>query len=216
MLFIDRTSGGYIDLVGETYFGITRRPGIKARCAVTPDRETPVPLVPYQTSFPHRHREFVRWMRYPSQREGPAQGTLEGRAAHEGAAYNIGPGSIVSMYVNLRAWRPTPTGEASGGTDTFRERRGTRPASGSGGKAHQRGPMAGEYGLGLEVAGVGDAQGGGVLADGPGTSKGVTVVDSTIHRHRPRSWRRYRGGPGRPAAGWGHRHCGGPGNRRSP
>ena len=27
MLFIDETSGGYIDLVGETYFGITRRPG---------------------------------------------------------------------------------------------------------------------------------------------------------------------------------------------
>lgn len=174
MLFIDETSGGYINLVGETYFGITRRPGTKARCAVTLTGD-PGTLVPAQTSFlTATGLEFVLVDAVSIPEDRTAQGTLE--AAQEGSAYNIGPGAIVSMYVNLPGLASYTNEEASGGTDTesdaalcqrIRERR-QKPINGANGWQYRA--------WALEVAGVGDAK---VveLADGPGTV-GVTVVDS--------------------------------------
>ena len=174
MLFIDETSGGYIDLVGETYFGITRRPGTKARCAITLTGD-PGALVPAETSFlTATGLEFVLVEAVSIPEGGTARGTLE--AAQAGAAYNIGAGAVVSMYVNLPGLASYTNGEASGGTDTesdaalcqrIRERR-QKPINGANGWQYRA--------WALEVAGVGDAK---VveLSGGPGTV-GVTVVDS--------------------------------------
>ena len=35
MLFVDESSGGYIDLVGGQYYSITRREGTRAYCDIT-------------------------------------------------------------------------------------------------------------------------------------------------------------------------------------
>lgn len=181
MLFIDETSGGFIDLVGETYFDIKRRPGTRARCAITltGDPGTDIPAgTAFLTSTGLRF-VLVDPVSIPS--SGSAQGTLE--AAQEGSAYNIGAGAIVSMYVNLPGLASYSNEEAAGGTDTesdealyqrIRERR-QKPINGANGWQYRA--------WALEVAGVGDAK---VveLANGPGTV-GVMVVDSNLEPASP-------------------------------
>lgn len=176
MLFVDETSGGFLDLVGETYFDLTRRPGTRAQCAVTLTGD-PGTLVPDGTAFlTATGLEFDLLEAVTIPEGGTAQGTLE--AAKEGAAYNIGPDSLTGMYVNLPGLVSYGNQQAAGGTDPesdealyqrIRERR-QKPVNGANGWQYRAWAM--------EVAGVGEAK---VveLAQGPGTV-GVTVVDSNL------------------------------------
>lgn len=176
MLFIDETSGGYIDLVGETYFDITRRPGTKARCEVTLTGEAGT-VIPQGTVFlTATGLQFSLLEAVTIPQEGSADGVLE--AVGEGAAYNIGAGALVSMFVNLPGLASYRNQEAAGGTDPesdaalyqrIRERR-QKPVNGANGWQYRAWAM--------EVPGVGNAK---VveLAEGPGTV-GLTVVDSNL------------------------------------
>lgn len=176
MLFVDEYSGPYIDLVGSTYFNITRRPGTKARCDLTLNGDAGTTL-PAGTVFLTRSGlEFLLVEDVTIPQTGKGTGILE--AAETGAAYNVGEGEINRMYINAVGLSSYTNGEAQGGTDTesdaallarIRERR-EKPANGANGWQYRQ--------WALSVAGVGDAK---VveLSDGPGTV-GVTIVDSSM------------------------------------
>lgn len=176
MLFVDEYSGPYIDLVGSTYFNITRRPGTKARCDITLNGDAGTTL-PAGTVFLTRSGlEFLLLEAVTIPQGGTAEGTLE--AAETGAAYNVGAEEITRMYINAVGLSSYTNGEAQGGTDIesdaallarIRERR-EKPANGANGWQYRQ--------WALSVAGVGDAK---VveLSDGPGTV-GVTIVDSSM------------------------------------
>ena len=139
MLFVDESSGPYIDLVGSTYFNITRRPGTKARCDLTLNGDAGTTL-PAGTVFLTRSGlEFLLLEAVTIPQGGTAEGTLE--AAETGAAYNVGAGEITRMYINAVGLASYTNGEAQGGTDTesdaallarIRERR-EKPANGANG-----------------------------------------------------------------------------------
>lgn len=175
MLFVDETSGGFLDLVGETYFAITRRPGTKAGCTVTltGDKGTVIPAGTVFLTAAGLQFYLTGQVTLPA--EGIAQGALE--AAEEGSAYNIGAGALTGMYVNIPGLAAYENQQASGGTDVesdqqlyarIDEARKRQAVSGNGWDYRR---------WALEVEGVGQAK---VveLADGPGTV-GLTVVDST-------------------------------------
>lgn len=176
MLFVDEYSGPYIDLVGSTYFNITRRPGTKARCDLTLNGDAGTTL-PAGTVFLTRSGlEFLLVEDVTIPQTGKGTGILE--AAETGAAYNVGEGEINRMYINAVGLSSYTNGEAQGGTDAesnaallarIRERR-EKPANGANGWQYRQ--------WALSVAGVGDAK---VveLSDGPGTV-GVTIVDSSM------------------------------------
>lgn len=176
MLFVDETSGGYLDLVGETYFNLTRRAGTKARCTVTLTGSVGA-VVPAGTLFlTATGLQFALLEAVTIPEGGSAQGELE--AAEEGAAYNIGPDAIVNTSSSLSGVSAYANGQASGGTDPesdaallqrITERR-QQPVNGANGWQYRA--------WALSVAGVGEAK---VveLAQGPGTV-GVTLVDSTM------------------------------------
>ena len=176
MLFVDEYSGPYIDLVGSTYFNITRRPGTRARCSITLNGDAGTTL-PAGTVFLTRSGlEFLLVEDVTISQTGKGTGILE--AAETGAAYNVGEGEINRMYINAVGLSSYTNGEAQGGTDTesdaallarIRERR-EKPANGANGWQYRQ--------WALSVAGVGDAK---VveLSDGPGTV-GVTIVDSSM------------------------------------
>ena len=176
MLFVDETSGGYIDLVGETYFNLKRRGGTKARCGVTffGTAGTTIPTGTLFLTATGLRFALVSQVTIPE--SGSADGILE--AVEEGSAYNVGAGTIVNMFVNLSGLTSYTNEEAAGGTDPesdaallqrIQERR-QKPINGANGWQYRA--------WALEVAGVGDAK---VveLASGPGTV-GVTVVDSNL------------------------------------
>lgn len=176
MLFIDESSGGYIDLVGKTYFNLTRRTGTRAVCSVTlaGDVGTVVPQGAVFLTATGLRFGLAQTVTLPS--SGTAVGKLEAEA--EGAAYNIGAGAITSMYVNIPGLVSYENGVASGGTDQesdaallqrIAERR-QKPVNGANGWQYRAWSM--------EVPGVGAAK---VveLADGPGTL-GVTLVDANF------------------------------------
>lgn len=176
MLFIDETSGGYIDLVGKTYFNIIRRAGTKASCDITlmGDSGTVIPqgsIFLTATGLKFSLTDSVTI---------PADGTATGELVAEdvGTAYNIEAGALVSMYVNVPGLASYANKAASGGTDQesdaalyqrIKERR-QKPINGANGWQYRAWAM--------EVAGVGEAK---VveLADGAGTV-GVSVVDSLL------------------------------------
>lgn len=176
MLFVDETSGGYLDLVGQTYFNITRRPGTKARCGIALTGSAGA-VIPEGTLFlTATGLQFALMESVTIPEGGTANGVLE--AAQEGADYNVGPGAIVSMFVNLPGLTSFSNQQASGGTDTesdaallqrIQERR-QKPINGTNGWQYRAWAMS--------VPGVGDAK---VveLAKGAGTV-GVTLVDSTM------------------------------------
>ena len=176
MLFVDEISGGYMDLVGETYFNITRKPGTKARCgiALTGSSGAVIPAGTLFLTATGLQFSLTEDVIIPA--GGTADGILE--AAQEGAAYNVGPGAIVSMFVNLPGLASYTNEQADGGTDAesdaallqrIQERR-QKPINGANGWQYRA--------WALSVPGVGDAK---VveLAEGPGTV-GVTLVDSTM------------------------------------
>lgn len=181
MLFVDESSGGYIDLVGETYFGITRRPGTRAKCDITL-AGTAGAVIPAGTLFltaTGLQFSLVDEVTLPA--GGTAVGTLE--AVQDGSAYNVGLGAIVNMYVNLPGLASYTNEQADGGTDPesdaallqrIQERR-QKPSNGANGWQYRA--------WALSIPGVGDAK---VveLAEGPGTV-GVTLVDSTMSPAAP-------------------------------
>lgn len=181
MLFVDETSGGYLDLVGQTYFNITRRPGTRARCDITITGSAGT-VIPEGTLFlTATGLQFALMEDITIPEGGTANGVLE--AAQEGADYNVGPGAIVSMFVNLPGLTSFSNQQASGGTDTesdaallqrIQERR-QKPINGANGWQYRA--------WALSVPGVGNAK---VveLAEGPGTV-GVTLVDSTMDPASP-------------------------------
>lgn len=176
MLFVDETSGGYLDLVGQTYFNITRRPGTRARCDITITGSAGT-VIPEGTLFlTATGLQFALIEDVTIQDGGTAKGVLE--ATEEGIAYNIGPGTIVNTFVSLPGLSAYTNEQASGGTDQesdtallqrIQERR-QKPVNGTNGWQYRAWVMS--------VPGVGDAK---VveLAEGAGTV-GVTLVDSTM------------------------------------
>lgn len=174
MLFVDESSGGYIDLVGEQYFNITRRAGTRAYCDITLTGKAGV-VVPQGTVFLTAGGLSYALLADASIGAG---GNVKGRlvAAETGSAYNVDAGTITRMYVNLPGLTTYNNGKASGGTDEesdaallgrIQERVKRPPTSGNGYQYRQ---------WALEIAGVGNAK---VveLPDGPGTV-GVTLIDS--------------------------------------
>lgn len=174
MLFVDETSGPYIDLVGETYFNITRKAGTKAQCSVTLGG-TPGTVISQGTVFlTASGLEFVSLEGVTIPEDGTVETTLQAGAV--GSAYNIPAAQLIKMYVNIAGLTSYVNEEATGGTDQesdaqlvrrIQERR-SKPANGSNGWQYRQWAM--------DVPGVGDAK---VveLADGPGTV-GITIVDT--------------------------------------
>lgn len=174
MLFVDESSGGYIDLVGEQYFNLTRRPGTKAYCSVS-FTGTPGLVIPQGTAFlTAGGLSFSLTAQAVLDGEGTASGRLE--AAEVGSAYNVDAGTITRMYVNLPGLTSFTNEAAEGGTDgesdaallgRIQERVQQPPTSGNGYQYRQ---------WAMETAGVGSAK---VveLSSGPGTVK-VVLVDS--------------------------------------
>lgn len=181
MLFIDESSGPFIDLVAQDYHNLTRRTGTKARCGVTLTGKAGT-VLPAGTAFlTATGLQFLLLYSVTIGSAGTAVGELE--AAQEGSVYNIAPGSLTKMYVNVAGLESYVNTQGEGGTDTEsdaalygrvdEERK--RPRTSGNGWDYR--------GWALEVAGVGEAK---VveLANGPGTV-GVTVADSNFEGASP-------------------------------
>ena len=176
MIFVDPTSGIFLDLVGRDYLQLSRRPGTRARCAVT-FTGTPGTVLRAGTAFlTATGLELDLLASVTIGSDGSAVGELE--AAEVGSAYNIGPGSLVKMYVNIPGLTAYSNQQADGGTDEESDESLYERIV----EARQRPDTSGngwDYRAWcLEVAGVGEVK---VveLADGPGTV-GVTIVDSNF------------------------------------
>lgn len=174
MLFVDPSSGRFLDLVGQDYHNLTRRQGTKARCTLELTGK-PGTAVPQGTVFlTASGLQFITLAPVSIGVDGRAVVQLE--AAEEGTAYNIRAGTITAMWVNISGLSGYYNTEAAGGTDTesgeqfydrIREAR-QRPRTSGNGWDYR--------GWALEVQGIGEVK---VveLADGPGTV-GLTLVDS--------------------------------------
>lgn len=177
MLFIDSASGPFIDLVAQDYHNLTRRTGTKARCAITLTGKEGT-FIPAGTIF-----LTAAGLRFALQEPvtlpafGSAAGMLE--AVQEGAVYNIPPGAIDRMFVNLSGLDGYTNTQGEGGTDPESDEdlysrvddARKRPATSGNGWDYRR--------WALEVEGVGEVK---IveLWDGPGTV-GLTVIDSSFH-----------------------------------
>ena len=174
LLFVDESSGGYIDLVGGQYYSITRREGTRAYCDIT-FNGAPGLVIPKGTAFlTAGGLSYALMAAVALGPEGTGRGRLE--AAEAGSAYNVEAGAIDRMYVNLTGLTDYHSEAAAGGTDAesdaallarIRERVQRPPTSGNGYQYRQ---------WAMEIPGVGNAK---VveLPGGPGTV-GVTLVDS--------------------------------------
>lgn len=192
--FVDESSGGYLDLEGAKY-GITRKPGTRARCAMTLTG-TAGATVPAGTVFvTPGGLEFALTEAVVLTGSGDA-GTAE--AAEVGSAYNVEAGELSQMAATLPGLSSWSNGPAAGGTDpesdgALYERIHaylSRPATS--GNAYHYEQWA------LEVAGVGAARvfplwnGAGtvkvVLVDGgmePASAEIVAAVQAHIEAERP-------------------------------
>lgn len=175
MLFVDPTSGRFLDLVGRDYHNLTRREGTKASCSMDLFG-TAGTVVPAGTTFlTATGLRFATVSAVTIGGDGRAVCQLE--ALEVGAAYNIQAGSITGMWVNISGLSSYYNTQAAGGTD--RE---------SGQQLYERIDEARKFprtsgngwdfrGWALEVAGIGEAK---VveLENGPGTVE-LTLADST-------------------------------------
>lgn len=174
MLFIDPGSGPFIDLVARDYHSLERREGTKARCAVTFTGRAGT-VIPAGTVFlTAAGLRFILLEPVAIPENGRASGTLE--AAAQGAEYNVPPGAVDRMLVNLPGLEGFTNAQGEGGTDResdealylrVAEAR-QRPATSGNGWDYRRWALA--------VEGVGEVK---VveLHDGPGTV-GLTLTDS--------------------------------------
>lgn len=116
MLFVDETSGGFLDLVGRDYHNLARREGTRAKCAMEltgqPGTEVPGGTV-FLTATGLR---FATLDPVAIGADGQAVCQLE--AQDVGAAYNIQAGAITSMWVNISGLKSYRNAQAAGGTDT--------------------------------------------------------------------------------------------------
>lgn len=176
MVFVDESSGGYIDLTGETYCNITRRAGTKAHCDISFTGDAGTVLEAGLVFLTAGGLEYTLMDTVTLDASGAAAGRLE--AAEAGAAYNVGAGEIDSMYINPMGLSAFANGAAAGGTDEesdealfarIDEYRRRPPTSGNGYQYRY---------WTMEVPGVGEAK---VVAlkNGPGTV-GVVIVDSNL------------------------------------
>ena len=115
MLFVDESSGGYIDLVGGQYYNITRREGTRAYCDIS-FSGTPGLVIPKGTAFlTAGGLSYALMAAVALGPEGTGRGRLE--AAEAGSAYNVEAGAIDRMYVNLTGLTDYHSEAAAGGTD---------------------------------------------------------------------------------------------------
>ena len=116
MLFVDETSGGYLDLVARDYHNLTRRAGTRASCPITLAGKAGT-VIPAGTVFltPSGLRFTLREKAVLGQ-SGTAAGELD--AVEVGAAYNVGEGTITAMWVMTGSTRPenAPPPAATAGT----------------------------------------------------------------------------------------------------
>ena len=174
MLFIDPGSGPFIDLVAQDYHSLQRREGTKARCNIvlTGKGGTVIPVGTVFLTAAGLQFSLLEAVAIPL--SGSAVGTLE--AAQEGAAYNVPPGAIDRMFVNLSGLDSYENTQGAGGTDQESDEAlylrvvdaRQRPAVSGNGWDYRR--------WALEVEGVGEVK---IveLRDGPGTV-GLTLADS--------------------------------------
>ncbi len=182
MLFIDASSGRYIDKVAQDYHGLSRHPGSKARCAVTLSGNPGASVNKGSVFLTAEGQRFVLLDTVVIPARGNGLGTLEAEAV--GAAYNVQAGAIVRMQVNPPGIASFETTAAEGGTDTESDAAlyqrvddaRKRPATSGNGWDFRRWAM--------EVDGVGEVK---VveLWDGPGTVS-LTVVGSDFHQPEDR------------------------------
>lgn len=174
MLFIDPGSGPFIDLVARDYHDLQRREGTKARCGIVLTGKSGT-VIPAGTVFlTAAGLQFSLLERVIIPLSGSAAGTLE--AAAEGAEYNIPPGAIDRMFVNLPGLDSYTNEQGEGGTDRESDEAlylrvveaRQRPATSGNGWDYRR--------WALEVEGVGEVK---IveLWDGPGTVE-LTLADS--------------------------------------
>lgn len=174
MLFVDESSGLFIDKVAMDYHDLTRRAGTKAKCAVTLIGKAGTAIGAGTAFLTASGLRFNLLEPVIIPQSGSAIGWLEAEEA--GAAYNVAEGAIDRMYVNVTGLESYRNEAADGGTDResdaalyarLDEAR-KRPSTSGNGWDYR--------GWALEVDGVGEAK---VveLAEGAGTV-GLTLVDS--------------------------------------
>lgn len=174
MLFVDPTSGRFLDLVGGDYHNLVRREGTRATCSMDLFGKAGT-VIPRETVFlTGSGLRFTTLAQVIIGADGRAVCQLE--ATQEGAAYNIQAGMISAMWVNIQGLDSYYNAEAAGGTDRESgEQLYERIV-----EARQRPRTSGngwDYrGWALEVNGIGEVK---VveLPTGPGTV-GLTLVDS--------------------------------------
>lgn len=176
MLFIDPGSGPFIDLVARDYHNLQRREGTRARCNIvlTGTAGTVIPAGTVFLTAAGLQFFLLEAVAFPL--SGSAVGTLE--AAQDGSAYNVPPGAIDRMFVNLSGLERYENTQGDGGTDRESDESlflrvvdaRQRPAVSGNGWDYRR--------WALEVEGVGDVK---IVEewDGPGTV-GLTLADSAF------------------------------------
>lgn len=174
MLFIDPGSGPFIDLVAQDYHSLVRREGTRARCNIvfTGKGGTVIPAGTVFLTAAGLQFSLLETVAIPL--SGSAVGMLE--AVQEGAAYNVPPGTVDRMFVNLSGLDSYENTQGAGGTDQESDESlylrvvdaRQRPAVSGNGWDYRR--------WALEVEGVGEVK---IveLWDGPGTV-GLTLADS--------------------------------------
>lgn len=176
MLFIDESSGRFIDLVAQDYHDLTRRAGTRARCTVTLTGKAGTAIPAGTVFLTGTGLQFLLLESVAIGSGGSAVGRLE--AAEAGSAYNIASGTLSRMYVNINGLERYVNGQAEGGTDRESDaalyqrvdEARKQPATSGNGWDYRRWAM--------EADGVGEVK---VveLWDGPGTV-GLTLVDSNF------------------------------------
>ena len=172
--FPDESAGGYLDLEGAKY-GITRKPGTRARCTMTLTG-TAGSTIPAGTVFLTLEGLEFALLEDVLLTGGSDTGTAE--ATEIGSAYNVEGGAITRMVTTMTALSAWTNASATGGTDQesdaalYERIRDFRSRQATSGNAYHYEQWA------MEVAGVGGAK---IfpLWNGAGTVK-VVLVDADM------------------------------------
>lgn len=172
--FPDESAGGYLDLEGAKY-GITRKPGTRARCTMTLTG-TAGSTIPAGTVFLTLEGLEFALLEDVLLTGGSDTGTAE--ATEIGSAYNVEGGAITRMVTTVTALSAWTNASATGGTDPesdaalYERIRDFRSRQATSGNAYHYEQWA------MEVAGVGGAK---IfpLWNGAGTVK-VVLVDADM------------------------------------
>lgn len=115
ILFPDADSGGLLDLNGETYHNLARRPGAKARTSMN-FSGTPGLILSVGTAFVGAGGlEFDLVESVTLDKNGTGGGIAEAVAV--GTVYNVGKDALTTMYVNISGLDEWHNAAAHGGTD---------------------------------------------------------------------------------------------------